>query len=573
MNPAGRVFPVDERTVLVRSLARPAAPLSPNSRRPMRSLLFVLLSVVAAHAAPPNFLVILADDLGYSDLGCYGGEIATPNLDALAQGGLRFTSAYNTARCWPSRAAITTGYYAQQVRRDVVAGIASGGGNRGIRPAWAPLVTEFLRTAGYRNYHSGKWHIDGRPLQNAFDHSFDIATGQNNFFKAPGNTDDGVPNVQTDDYYVTVATADHAIKYLREHAAQFSGRPFYHYLCFTAPHFPLHAPAEDIARYKDTYARGWDVMAAERHARQRKLGITTQPAAAFERDVGPPYAFPDDIVKLGPDEVNRPVPWANLTPSQRKFQSAKMAIHAAMVDRMDREIGRVIAQLKAMGAYENTLILFASDNGASAEMMVRGDGHDMTAPMGSAKTFLSLGPGWSSAANTPFRRHKTWVHEGGISTPLIAHWPAGIKARGELRRTPTHLVDVVPTLLELSSAKVPAEIKGHAVPPSPGRSLVPAFAKDVTVARDYLWWEHEGNRALRAGDMKLVALKGGEWELYDLAADRAESKNLATARPEKVRELAALWERHMDETKKLALTDPPPAATEPAAKKGKRKQP
>jgi len=532
----------------------------------------VALTALGSAAAPPNILVILADDLGYSDLGCYGGEIATPHLDALAQGGLRFTQAYNTARCWPSRAAVMTGYYAQQVRRDIVPGIASGGGNRGIRPAWAPLVTEFLRPAGYRTYHSGKWHIDGRPLGNAFDHSFEIGTGQNNFFKAPGNTDDEQSLTQTPDYYVTVSTADHAIKYLREHAEKFPARPFYHYLCFTAPHFPLHAPAADIAKYKDSYARGWDVMSAERHARQKKSGITTQPAAAFERDIGPPYAFPDDIAKLGPDEVNRPVPWSELTAGQKKFQAAKMAIHAAMVDRMDQEIGRVIAQLKAMGAYENTLILFASDNGASAEMMVRGDGHDLAAPMGSAKTFLCLGPGWSSASNTPFRRHKTWVHEGGISTPLIAHWPAGIKARGELRRTPVHLIDVVPTLLELSGTTKPATIKGHAVPASPGRSLVQAFAKDVAMPHEYLWWEHEGNRALRAGDWKLVALKGGAWELYDLATDRGESKNLAASNPAKVRELAALWDRHLEQTKALALTDLPPNAAEPAGKKGKRKQ-
>ncbi len=541
--------------------------------RPFVTVLAFALSALALVAAPPNILVILADDLGYSDLGCYGGEIATPHLDALAQGGLRFTQAYNTARCWPSRAAVMTGYYAQQVRRDVVPGIASGGGNRGVRPAWAPLLTEYLRPLGYRNYHAGKWHIDGKPLQNGFDHSFEIGTGQNNFFKAPGNTDDGVPDVQTADYYVTTATADRAVKYLREHAAKFGDRPFCHYLCFTAPHFPLHAPAADIAKYRDTYAPGWNALADARYARQRKMGIVTHALPAMEREVGPPYAFPEDITKLGPDEVNRPVPWTELSAAQRKFQAQKMAIHAAMVDRMDQEIGRVIAQLKAMGAYENTLILFASDNGASAEMMVRGDGHDPAALPGSANTFLCLGPGWSSAANTPFRRHKTWVHEGGISTPLIAHWPAGIKARGELRHTPTHLIDVVPTVLELTGAKKPAEIKGFAVPPAPGRSLVAALGKDGPVTRDFLWWEHEGNRALRAGDMKLVALKGADWELYDLAKDRGESNNLAAAQPEKVRELAALWDRHLEETKRLALTDPPPAAAPPTGKKGKRKQP
>lgn len=530
-----------------------------------------LAAGAASHAAVPNILLILADDLGYSDLGCYGSEIATPNLDALAQGGLRFTQAYNTARCWPSRAAVMTGYYAQQVRRDIIPGIASGGGNRGIRPGWAPLLTEFLRPAGFRNYHSGKWHIDGRPLQNGFDHSFEIGNGQNNFFKAPGNTDDDVPNVQTPDYYVTTAAAEHAIKCLREHAEKFGGRPFFHYLCFTAPHFPLHAPAADIARYDRTYGKGWDAIAEERYNRQVKLGLVNHPRPPMERDVGPPYSFPADIAKLGPDEVNRPLPWKELSPSQQAFQARKMAVHAAMVDRMDQEIGRVIAQLKAMGAFENTLILFASDNGASAEMMVRGDGHDPSAPAGSAATFLCLGPGWSSSSNTPFRRHKTWVHEGGISTPLIAHWPAGIKAHGELRHTPVHLVDIVPTVFELTGAKKPATIKGFLVPPAPGRSIVPAFAKDVAIARDFLWWEHEGNRALRAGDWKLVTLAKGEWELYDLSRDRGEQNNLARTQPEKVKELTTMWTKQMEETTRLALTDPQPAEAA-APKKGKRKE-
>ena len=534
------------------------------------ALFVLLLAGTSAVAAPPNIVVIMADDLGYSDLGCYGGEIATPHLDALAQGGLRFTQAYNTARCWPSRAAVMTGYYAQQVRRDIVPGIASGGGNRGIRPAWAPLMTEFLRAAGYRNYHAGKWHIDGRPLGNAFDHSFEIGGGQSNFFKAAGNTDDGVPNVQTPDYYVTTATADHSVKYLQEHAAKFGGQPFFHYLCFTAPHFPLHAPEADVAKYRDTYGKGWNAIAEARYARLRQLGIVTHARPPMERDVGPPYAFPEDIKKLGPDEVNRPVPWSELTGSQQLFQAAKMAIHAAMVDRMDQEIGRVIAQLKAMGAYENTLILFASDNGASAEMMVRGDGHDPAVPMGSANSFLCIGPGWSSAANTPFRRHKTWVHEGGIATPLIAHWPAGIAARGELRKSPTHLIDVVPTVLELAGAKIPAEIKGFPVPPSPGRSFAAALKKDVTVAHDFLWWEHEGNRALRAGDWKIVALAKGDWELYNLAVDRGEAANLAAEHPAKVRELEARWTQHLEATVQLALSAPAKELPSPAAQKAKR---
>ena len=516
-----------------------------------------------AMAAKPNILIILADDLGFSDLGCYGGEIATPTLDALARGGLRFTQFYNTARCWPSRAAIMTGYYAQEVRRDTVEGLASGG--RGIRPRWAPLVPTFLRPVGYRTYHSGKWHLDGQPLQNGFDHSFEIGRGQNNYFKAAGLTIDGRPIEQTPDFYVTTATADHAIACLREHAAKFADRPFFHYLAFTAPHFPLHAPAADIAKYRETYRKGWNAVAAERHARQQKLGLVKHALPTMEQEVGPPYDFPDDIAKLGPGEVNRPLPWQGLTDTQREFQAAKMAIHAAMIDRMDQEIGRVIAQLKAMRALENTLILFASDNGASAEIMVRGDGHDPNVPMGSAASYLCLGPGWSSAANTPFRRHKTWVHEGGIATPLIVHWPAVIKSRGELRQTPTHLIDIVPTVLEIAGAAKPATISGHTVPPAPGRSLLPVFASDAAPLREFLWWQHQNHRAIRRGDWKLVALANGPWELYNLARDRGESNDLARARPEQVNELEALWTRHHEEMKRRAHTDPPPP--EPASPK------
>ena len=536
----------------------------------LASLALIPAALMAAKPGAPSFLVILADDLGYSDLGCYGGEIPTPNLDGLAAGGLRFTQAYSTARCWPSRAAVLTGFYAQQVRRDVVPGVPSGG--RGLRPAWAPLASELLAPAGYRSLHAGKWHVDGTPRAHGFAHSFEIGGGQNNFFLAPGNTDDGVPGVQTPDYHVTAATAEHAVKYLRDHAARFPGQPFFLYLAFTAPHFPLHAPAADIARHRDAYHRGWNEIAAERHARQRRLGLVRHDLPPMERDVGPPYAFPDAIRALGPGEVNRPLPWTELTPEQRSFQAAKMAVHAAMVDQMDRELGRVLAQLRAMGAFENTLILFGSDNGASAEIMVRGGGHDPRAAPGSAATYLSLGPGWSSAANTPFRRHKTWVHEGGIATPLIAHWPAGIRARGELRHTPVHLIDVAPTLLELAGASRPAAVRGHPVPPWPGRSLVPAFAADGPLDREFLWWEHEGNRAVRAGDWKLVALKDGPWELYDLARDRGEQRDLAAAEPARVQALAALWERQAEENGRLARTDPPPAAA-PGAKQGKRKQP
>lgn len=324
----------------------------------------------------------------------------------------------------------------------------------------------------------------------------------------------------------------------------------------------------DIAKYRDRYLAGWEALRAERFARQRALGIVDTALSAIEENVGPPYDFPEAFKILGPGEINRPLPWATLTAEQRRFQATKMAIHAAMVDRMDQEIGRILDQLRAMGVIDNTMILFASDNGASAEIMVRGDGHDPKADPGSATTYLCLGPGFSSASNTPFRRHKTWVHEGGISTPLIVSWPAGIPARGELRHAPAHLIDVVPTLLDLLEIEKPTEWEGVPIPPAPGRSLVPALAADVPIERDALWWLHEGNRAIQVGDWKLVAAKGDAWALYDLSRDRAEQHDVAAKHPEKVRELEAAWQAKVDEF--TALVDREPKVERKKGEKGKR---
>lgn len=511
-----------------------------------------------------NILFILADDLGYSDLGCYGGEINTPNLDGLAKNGLRYTQFYNTARCWPSRAVLLSGYYAQQVRRDTVAGVRSGG--NGARPRWARLLPEMLRPLGYRSYHSGKWHIDGKPTENGFDRSYDL-TDQNRYFNPVSHLEDDVPMPAAapgSGYYATTAIADHAVKCLNEHAANHADRPFFHYVCFTAPHFPLQAPADDIARYRGKYDGGWDVMREARWQKMNGLGLVNCRLSKLERDVGPPYAFPEALDKLGAGEINRPLAWNALSDAQRTFQATKMAIHAAMVDRMDREIGRVLEQLRAMNAYDNTLIFFASDNGASAEIMVRGDGHDPQAAAGSAATHLCLGPGFSSAANSPFRRHKTWVHEGGISTPLIVHWPKGIAGHGELRHNPAHLIDIVPTVLEAVGGKRFETWEGIPVPLPPGKSLVPSFVKDGSVSHESLWWQHEGNRAMRVGDWKIVAA-GAEaaWELYDLRSDRSESENLAAAEPVRVRQMADIWKRQLEEFSRLAKADLPAAGNRP----------
>ncbi len=534
--------------------------------------LLIGLPVLAAPARP-NVLIILADDMGYSDVACYGGEIATPHLDGLAKDGLRFTQFYNTARCWPSRAAILTGYYAQSVRRDGVPGIR--GGAQGIRPEWATLLPTMLRPLGYRTYHSGKWHVDGKPLENGFDRDYSL-NDHDRYFAPRAHTEDDkpLPPVQPGTgFYTTTFIADHAIKCLKEHAQQHADAPFFEYLAFTSPHFPLQAPPEDIARYKGRYAAGWDALRDERWQRMRAMGIGGSDLSKTERDLGPPYAFPQAIKKLGPNEVNLPLPWADLTPAQRDFQASKMAVHAAMVDRMDREIGRVLDQVRAMNAIDNTVIIFLSDNGASAEMMVRGDGHDPAADIGSAATFLSIGPGWATMCNTPFRRHKTWVHEGGISTPLIVHWPAGIQAHGELRSTPGHLVDLLPTILEITGGKTLDAIAGRPVPPRPGKSLLPAFAKDVTIARDSIWWLHEGNRALRVGDWKIVASgKESPWELYDLAKDRGESNNLAAQMPDKVRELAEIWTKQEESCFAMALKDAPKSELRPNGAKPAREK-
>ena len=513
------------------------------------TLLSVATTPVRAADPPakPNILLILADDMGFSDAGCYGSEIETPNLDALAKGGLRFTQFYNTGRCWPTRASVLTGYYAHQVRRDTIPGVKSG--NQGVRPPWAKLLPELLKDCGYHSYHSGKWHVDGLPLQNGFEHSYSLNDHNRHFAPKQHTEDDKAlpPADPKGDYYSSTAIADHAITHINDHAAKFPKQPFFEFVAFTAPHFPLQAPAADVAKYRKKYLAGWDVLREERWKRMRglNLGDTLSP---IERDLGPPYVFPADIQKLGPNELSRPLVWKDLSREQQEFQANKMAVHAAMVDRMDQEIGRILAQLRKAEMLDNTLVVFLSDNGASAEIMVRGDGHDIHAECGTGATFLSIGPGWSSLCNTPFRRHKTWVHEGGIHTPFIVCWPKGLTTPGELRHTPGHVIDLFPTMLELAGGKPLETVNGQPVPMAPGKSLVPLFAKDDTVARDFIWWLHEGNRALRVGNWKIVAAgKDNAWELYDLNADHTEMKNLATTQPEKLRELVAVWEKQLQE--------------------------
>lgn len=539
--------------------------------RPLLLILLLGMRCVVAHDAEaanvedtaaksnrtrPNILLILADDLGYSDLGCYGSEIATPNLDSIAEQGLRYTQFYNTARCWPTRGSLLTGYYAQQIRRDSLPGVPSGGGNRGIRPDWAVLLPNMLKSAGYRSYHTGKWHIDGMPLANGFDHSY-LLKDQGRFFNPTRHWKDDValpPIEKGTDFYATTALADHVIEVLQAHASDHTDQPFFHYVAFAAPHFPLHALPQDIALYSETYKSGWDAIRRKRWQRMQQMGLLpedgSQELSRVERDLGPPYHFPEAFEILGPGEVNKPLPWGKLTDEQKAFQATKMSIHAAMIHRMDIEIGRVFDQIKSMGQWDNTLVIFLSDNGASAEIMVRDDGHDPSLPPGAADTYLCLGPGWSTTCNTPFRRHKTWTHEGGVSTPLVASWPKGIAAKGEIRRGVGHVIDVVPTLLELAGAEPWPD-----APARPGVSLVPSFHADGKIDHDSLWWFHDGHKAIRVGDWKAVAPIGEPWELYDLANDRDESTDLAIPHAEQLRELVSQWDQQLEEFTELATQD------------------
>lgn len=508
----------------------------------------------ATPAKKPNFVVILADDMGFSDAGCYGGDIDTPNLDRLASKGIRFTQAYSTARCGPSRSCLLSGYYAQQTASDVM--------TPGNVPRWTRFIPEYLKPLGYRSYHSGKWHMRFQPLSGlGFDHSYTLLD-EDRYFTPKKLELDGepVPSPKPGDgYYSTTAIADQGIRFLREHGREHARDPFFLYLAFHSPHFPLQAPEEDIERYKDRFAEGWDAARERRLQRMRRMGIVNCGLAPLEPNMWTRWNTPDQqlLEKIGPGEVTRAVPWSTLNPEQKRFQRTKMAIHAAMITRMDLEIGKVVRQLEAMNALRDTVILFLSDNGASPEQLIRGDGHDSSAPAGSARSFLGLGPGWSSCSNSPFRLHKSWVHEGGIASPLIVHWPNGISEQNTLRHNPGHFIDILPTLVDLGGGK-PFADPASGAPPFPGKSLAPAFQKDGTALPESLYFNHSNNRAIRVGDWKLVATgQSGPWELYDLGKDRAEQQNLISTQPKLAERMAEMWRKQDEDYVRKRESSPP----------------
>jgi arylsulfatase len=490
-----------------------------------------LLAASGSKDRKPNFLLILADDMGFSDAGCYGGEIDTPNLDRLASKGLRFTQAYSTARCGPSRSCLMTGQYAQQTASDVM--------TAGNTPDSTRFLPEYLKPLGYRSYHSGKWHLKFTPMAGGvgFDRSYTMLDEVRYFTQSYHELDGQALAKPGDGYYSTTAIADYSVSFLKDHARKHADAPFLLYMAPHAPHFPLQAPPADIERYREKFAEGWDTARERKWQRMQRMGLIDCSLAPLEPNMWTQWNTPDAelLAKIGPGEVTRAVPWSTLTPEQKTLQRTKMAIHAAMITRMDLEIGKVLDQVETMGATRDTVVIFLSDNGASSEQLIRGDGHDATAPPGSARTHLGLGPGWASCSNAPFRLHKSWVNEGGIASPMIVHWPNGIKDQNKLRHDPCHFIDFVPTFLNLA---------GAGANQLSGRTLVPSFHKSGVTTREYLYFNHNDNHALRVGDSKLISTgKGGPWELYDLKRDRSEQHDLASSQPTAVEKLSAMWQK------------------------------
>jgi len=530
-------------------------------------------------AKKPNVLFILADDMGYSDAECYGGDVKTPNLNALAENGVRYSQHYSTGRCWPSRACILTGYYAQQCGRDPIEGI-----RKSNRPKWAPLLPEMLKPYGYRSYHSGKWHIDGTPQVAGFDRAWGtteqgLQCDDNRFFNSKRWTEDNfsAPVKDGQPYYSTIGIADHSIACLKLHKKNHPNTPFFNYTAFYSPHFPLQAMQKDIDKYRDAYLQGWDVIRTRRLKKMKQIGLVDCKLSERQTDIVPVWNLSGEKLKerIGEGEAPKAVAWDTLTNEQKKFQATKMAIHAAMIDRMDAEIGRIIKQLKDMGEFENTLILFASDNGASAEQIIRGDKHDKNATPGSAKSFLCLGPGWATTANTPFKMHKHWNHEGGISSPLIAHWPKGITDKGKLRHDPSHFIDIVPTVLHVASGSANiSNYKTKDAPKRPGISLLESMTEGKPVKHECLWWYHLGNRAIRMGDWKLSSRyikmnQPRDWELYNIKEDRSEMNDLAAKHPEIVAKLNKRWEETAEDFRKHLKGD---ESQRPRRKKPRKKK-
>lgn len=557
------------------------------------ALIFFINSVSVSSAGPPatprpNIVVILADDLGFSDLGCYGSEIATPNLDRLAADGTRLSQFYNTPRCCPTRAAMFTGLYAQQANIGHMMEDRGIPGYRGEINRQTPTLAEQLRLAGYHTMMVGKWHIshiyfDGKkqldhesqvpfwdtkdnwPQQRGFDEFYGTIHGVNSYYDPFALVRGNEPIEPTGkDYYYTDVLSAQATQYIAAHTNR--AAPFFLFVSYTAPHWPLQAPEADIAKYRKTYAAGWDAIRAQRRQRQIELGLISPATPLSPRDERVPA-------------------WSNAR--DKEWEANRMATYAAMVDRMDQGIGKILAQLRTSGVADDTLVMFFSDNGACDEAVqpswydvpsktrdgrrVKVGNNDRSAMAGPDDVWQSYGPPWANVSSTPFRLYKHFTHEGGVASPFIATWPKGIKPTKEWNRGTGHIIDIMPTVMELAGATRPASFGGAATPPLEGRSLVSIFNGQQRASDAPLFWEHEGHRAVRLNEWKLVARHNHDWELYDIVADRTESRNLAATHPDKLKELAGLYEAwakrcHVRDPEELPRAKPIVPAQIPASK-------
>jgi arylsulfatase A-like enzyme len=488
----------------------------------------------------PNIVLIMADDMGYSDIGSYGGEIDTPNVDRLAAEGIRLSQFYNAARCSPTRASLLTGLYPHQAglghMPDEYASLVRKTFNS---PSYmdhlasdTATMAERLRKAGYATFMSGKWHLgyerSAWPVARGFDRSFALIAGAMNYYgygvqlsgkeqDPPMAVDDDVYSPPRDGFFSTDAFSDRAAAFIREHEG---AKPFFLYLAYNAPHWPLQAPPADVAKYRGRYLKGWDQIRRERYRRLVDLGLISR-----TWDLAP-----------RPDRVP---PWASVTEQEKQQWDLEMSIYAAMIERMDAGIGRVLDALRERGLDEHTLVIFLSDNGGAAEDPNRSrEG----APLGGRDSYEGYDIRGAHVSSAPFRLTKKYVHEGGIATPLIVRWPARIQRGGEIHHEPSHIIDLVPTLLDVAEVVPQDRVRDRAASPLEGTSLTPVLASEPLSTRT-IYWEHEGNRAVRQGHWKLVSEHPGDWELYDMEKDRTELHDLSGEEPEKARELIQLYER------------------------------
>ncbi len=475
-------------------------------------LLFLLLgTVLTGQAKRPNIVLIMADDLGFSDLGCYGSEIETPNLDRLAQNGLRFSQFYNTAKCHSSRVSLLTGLYCDQA--------GSGNLSRGA------TIAEVLKPAGYSTWMSGKWHLSKQPTDFGFQRYWGHLSGACNFFTGDNSfrlngeqwtvpeTLNGKP------FYTTHAITDFALDFVKEGKIGKNSDPFFLYLAYNAPHYPLQAPQKDVEKYDGKYDAGWDQLRQTRYAKQLTTGVI-------------PRKF-----KLSPRADHVPA-WNSIKEVEKKWEADRMEVFAAMIDVLDRNIGRLIQELEERGVFDNTLFLFCADNGGCPFERTRGRNLKPWDP----DSYWTYDASWAQASNTPFRLYKQNQHEGGISSPLIVHWPKGLKTKpGSITRQPGHLIDFMATFLELSGAKYPKQVGNRTIEPLEGKSLVPIFQGQERKGHENLYFHFGTDRALRQGKWKLVSAKGGKWELYDLEKDRTELNDLSAKYSERVKKMSELW--------------------------------